>query len=53
MQPGTEGTSFLVVRLGGATGTPAGLGDGCQRLWVKWAAYERILNGRRCGSGTE
>ena len=50
MQLGTEGTSFLVVRLWEETGTPAGLGDGRQGLGVKWVVYERILDGGKCRS---
>lgn len=53
MLPGTEGTSFLVVGLWEETGTTASLGDGCEWLQVKWVVYERILNGRRCRSGTD
>lgn len=48
MLPGTEGASSL-----GETGTPAGLGDGCQWSGLKWVVYGRILNGRRCVAGAD
>lgn len=47
MRPGSEGTSGLVVSFGQEAG------GGCQRLGVKWVVYERTVNGRRCGCGTD